>query len=73
LPNEPSWLPADLITSFNELIVADTGEPHVLRDEGALENALAKPGKWPGNWNTSCRDAHGRRSDARKAKRVDSH
>lgn len=41
--NEPTWLPADLIISFNELTVAETGEPHLLRDEGALENALAKP------------------------------
>ena len=43
MPSEPTWLPADLITSFNELAVAETGEPHVLRDEGALDNALAKP------------------------------
>jgi death on curing protein len=43
LPSEPTWLPADLIIEFNKLIVAETGEPHVLRDEGALENALAKP------------------------------
>jgi death on curing protein len=43
LPNEPTWLSADLITEFNQLIVAETGEPHVLRDKAALENALAKP------------------------------
>jgi len=43
LASEPTWLPADLIVSFNEGIVAETGEPHVLRDVGALENALAKP------------------------------
>jgi death-on-curing protein len=43
LPNEPTWLAADLIVEFNQLIVADTGEPHVLRDPAALENALAKP------------------------------
>ena len=54
MPNEPSWLPADLITSFNELVVADTGEPHVLRDEGALENALAKPKNY---WAYGERDA----------------
>jgi len=54
LPNEPSWLPADLIISFNELVVADTGEPHVLRDEGALENALAKPKNY---WAYGERDA----------------
>jgi len=43
LPSEPTWLPADLIVEFNKLIVAETGEPHVLRDNAALENALAKP------------------------------
>jgi hypothetical protein len=43
LANEPTWLSAELIVSFNEGIVAETGEPHLLRDEGALDNALAKP------------------------------
>lgn len=43
MPSEPTWLSADLIVSFNEGIVAESGEPHLLRDEGALENALAKP------------------------------
>lgn len=43
MPNEPTWLSADLITEFNELIVGETGEPHLLRDKAALENALAKP------------------------------
>ena len=43
MPNEPSWLPAELIIEFNKLIVGETGEPHVLRDHAALENALAKP------------------------------
>lgn len=43
MASEPTWLPADLIVSFNEGLVAETGEPHLLRDEGALENALAKP------------------------------
>lgn len=43
MPSEPTWLPADLVISFNELAVAETGEPHVLRDDGALDNALAKP------------------------------
>lgn len=43
MPSEPTWLNADLIVEFNKLAVADTGEPHVLRDLGALENALAKP------------------------------
>lgn len=43
MASEPTWLPADLIIEFNKLIVAETAEPHVLRDVGALENALAKP------------------------------
>jgi len=43
LPSEPTWLNADLIVEFNKLAVAETGEPHVLRDPGALENAIAKP------------------------------
>jgi death-on-curing protein len=43
LASEATWLSADLIVSFNEGIVAESGEPHLLRDEGALENALAKP------------------------------
>ena len=43
MPSEPTWLAADLIIEFNKLIVGETGEPHLLRDEAALENALAKP------------------------------
>jgi len=43
LASEPTWLSADLIINFNEGIVAQTGEPHLLRDQGALDNALAKP------------------------------
>ena len=54
MPNEPTWLPVDLVVSFNELIVAETGEPHVLRDEGALDNALAKPKNY---WAYGERDA----------------
>ncbi|MCL6729835.1 hypothetical protein [Sphingomonas hankyongi] len=54
MPSEPTWLPAELIVSFNELVVGETGEPHVLRDEGALENALAKPMNY---WAYGERDA----------------
>ena len=43
MASEPTWLPADLIISFNEGIVAQSGEPHLVRDLAALENALAKP------------------------------
>ena len=41
--NEPVWLDAELITAFNQLIVADSDEPFLLRDGGLLESALARP------------------------------
>ena len=41
--NEPVWLTADLLIEFNELEVSATGEPHVLRDLGGLESAIARP------------------------------
>ena len=41
--NEPVWLTADLLIEFNELDVSATGEPHVLRDLGGLESAIARP------------------------------
>jgi len=43
LANEPVWLTADLLIEFNELEVSATGEPHVLRDLGGLESAIARP------------------------------
>jgi death-on-curing protein len=43
LPNEPRWLePAD-ICALNALIVAETGEPYLVRDEGLLESACQRP------------------------------
>lgn len=43
MANEPVWLTADLLIEFNELEVFATGEPHVLRDLGGLESAIARP------------------------------
>lgn len=54
--NEPVWLDADLIIEFNQLAVAasEPPEPHQLLNEGALENALAKPINY---WEYGERDA----------------
>lgn len=41
--NEPRWLNAWHVTHLNARIVADTGEPHFVRDRGLLESALARP------------------------------
>jgi death-on-curing protein len=54
LPNEPRWLNAELITEFNELAVAETGEPHRLLHPDLLESALAKPVNY---WHYGERDA----------------
>lgn len=43
LPSEPVWLGADLVIEFNEITVAETGEPFFIRDRGLLESALARP------------------------------
>jgi death-on-curing protein len=43
LANEPRWLNAWHVTHLNARIVADTGEPHFVRDRGLLESALARP------------------------------
>lgn len=43
LPSEPVWLEADLVIEFNEITVAETGEPFFVRDRGLLESALARP------------------------------
>jgi death-on-curing protein len=43
LPSEPLWLTAELLIRLNARIVADTGEPHFIRDMGLLESALARP------------------------------
>jgi death-on-curing protein len=43
LPNEPHWLPVEVAIEHNRLELAETGEPHFVRDSGLLENALARP------------------------------
>jgi death-on-curing protein len=43
LANEPVWLTADHLIEFNEVEVAATGEPHVVRDMSGLESAIGRP------------------------------
>jgi death-on-curing protein len=43
LPNEPIWLPVEVVVEHNRLELADTGEHHFVRDFGLLESALARP------------------------------
>lgn len=43
MANEPRWLNAWHVIHLNARIVADTGEPHIVRDRGLLESALARP------------------------------
>ena len=43
MPNEPNWLPIDAVIEHNRLELTETGEPHLLRDLGLLESALARP------------------------------
>jgi death on curing protein len=42
LPNEPRWLSIEAVVEINRAVVAITGEPHLLRDHGLLESALAR-------------------------------
>jgi death on curing protein len=43
LPNEPRWLSVETVIEVNRTLVAETGEPHFLRDQGLLEGAAARP------------------------------
>lgn len=43
LPNEPHWLPLEVVIEHNRLELAETGERHFVRDLGLLESALARP------------------------------
>jgi death-on-curing protein len=43
LPNEPVWLETAEVIELNRLIVAETGEPFLVRDPGGLESAVGKP------------------------------
>jgi death-on-curing protein len=40
---EPRWVPIEAVIAFNQAAVAQSGEPHELRDRKALQNALAHP------------------------------
>ena len=42
---EPRWLSLDEAIEINVQEVHETGEPHFLRDQGALDQALHRP-KW---------------------------
>jgi hypothetical protein len=42
LPNEPHWLPSDVVIAHNRLETQATGEPHFLRDRGLLESAMPR-------------------------------
>lgn len=43
MPNEPRWLPIEVVIDYNRLETEATGERHFLRDCGLLESALARP------------------------------
>jgi death-on-curing protein len=42
-PVEPEWFTADQIERLNELLVAQTGENHVVLSRSLLEGAVARP------------------------------
>lgn len=43
MPNEPQWLPVEVVIEHNQFEVEATGERHFVRDLGFLESALARP------------------------------
>jgi death-on-curing protein len=43
LQNEPTWLTDSQVIEINKRLVAETGEPHFLRDAYLLSSALARP------------------------------
>jgi death-on-curing protein len=43
LPNEPRWLPIEVVVEINRTVVATTGERYLLRDLGLLDSAMARP------------------------------
>lgn len=43
MASEPHWLAAADIIALNAEIVAETGEPHAVRDSNLLESACARP------------------------------
>jgi death-on-curing protein len=43
LPNDPRWLPTEVVVEINRTVVTRTGERHFLRDSGSLDSAMARP------------------------------
>jgi death-on-curing protein len=43
LQNEPRWLSVAAVIEINRRLVAITGERYLLRDQGLIEGALARP------------------------------
>ena len=43
MPNEPEWLPIEVVIEHNRLELGETSERHFVRDIGFLESALARP------------------------------
>lgn len=43
MPDEPVWLPVEVVVEINRAAVAITGEAHFVRDQGLLQSALARP------------------------------
>jgi death on curing protein len=43
LPNDPRWLPIEVVIEINRAVVTRTGERHFLRDAGLLDSAMARP------------------------------
>jgi death-on-curing protein len=43
LPNDPRWLPIEVVIEINRTVVTITGERHFLRDPGLLDSAMARP------------------------------
>jgi len=43
LPSDFEWVTYDEVVDINKVAVANTGEAHVIRDEGLLHSALAVP------------------------------
>ena len=43
MPNDPRWLPTEVVVEINRTVVTRTGERHFLRDTGLLDSAMARP------------------------------
>ena len=43
MPNDPRWLPIEVVVEINRTVVTRTGERYFLRDPGLLDSAIARP------------------------------